>query len=34
MEKEMKKVSQELRICTDDGSKGRHGFVIDELREI
>jgi len=34
MEKEMKKVSQELRICTDDGSKGRHGFVTDELREI
>jgi len=34
MEKEMKKVSNELRICTDDGSKGRHGFVTDELREI
>lgn len=34
LEKEMKKVSNELRICTDDGSKGRHGFVTDELREI
>jgi ferredoxin--NADP+ reductase len=34
MEKEMKKVSSEIRICTDDGSKGRHGFVTDELREI
>jgi len=34
LEKEMEKVSNELRICTDDGSKGRHGFVTDELREI
>jgi ferredoxin--NADP+ reductase len=34
MEKEMTKVSHELRICTDDGSKGRHGFVTDELRDI
>ncbi|MEA3331016.1 MAG: sulfide/dihydroorotate dehydrogenase-like FAD/NAD-binding protein [Campylobacterota bacterium] len=34
LEKEMKKVSNELRICTDDGSKGRHGFVTDELRKI
>ena len=34
LEKEMKKVSNEVRICTDDGSKGRHGFVTDELREI
>jgi ferredoxin--NADP+ reductase len=34
MEDDMKKVSHELRICTDDGSKGRHGFVTDELREI
>ena len=34
MEKDMEKVSHELRICTDDGSKGRHGFVTDELREI
>ena len=34
MEEEMGKVSNEIRICTDDGSKGRHGFVTDELREI
>ena len=34
MEKEMNKVSDELKICTDDGSKGRHGFVTEELREI
>ncbi len=34
MEKEMEKVSHELRICTDDGSKGRHGFVTEELREV
>jgi len=34
MEKEMNRVSDEVRICTDDGSKGRHGFVTEELREI
>jgi len=34
LEDEMETVSQELKICTDDGSKGRHGFVTDELREI
>ena len=34
LEDEMNNVSKELRICTDDGSKGRHGFVTDELREI
>jgi ferredoxin--NADP+ reductase len=34
MEEDMQKVSHELRICTDDGSKGRHGFVTDELKEI
>ena len=34
MEKEMEKVSTDLRICTDDGSKGRHGFVTEELRDI
>jgi len=34
LEDEMEKVSNELRICTDDGSKGRHGFVTDELREV
>ena len=30
----MAKVSHEVRICTDDGSKGRHGFVTEELEEI
>ena len=34
MEEEMGKVSHDLRICTDDGSKGRHGFVTEELRDI
>jgi len=34
MEEEISKVSHELRICTDDGSKGRHGFVTEELRDI
>jgi ferredoxin--NADP+ reductase len=34
MEDEMKKVSHELRLCTDDGSKGRHGFVTEELKEV
>jgi ferredoxin--NADP+ reductase len=34
MKEEMQRVSHELRICTDDGSEGRHGFVTDELREV
>jgi ferredoxin--NADP+ reductase len=34
MEEPMQKVSDEVRICTDDGSKGRHGFVTEELEEI
>jgi len=34
LEKEISKVSHELRICTDDGSHGRHGFVTEELKEI
>ncbi len=33
MEKEMTKVSDELHICTDDGSFGHHGFVTDVLKE-
>jgi ferredoxin--NADP+ reductase len=33
-EEEMRKVSDELRITTDDGSKGRKGFVSDELRDL
>ncbi|MCK5293554.1 MAG: sulfide/dihydroorotate dehydrogenase-like FAD/NAD-binding protein [Arcobacteraceae bacterium] len=34
LEDAMKKVSHEVRICTDDGSKGRHGFVTEELKDI
>ncbi len=34
LEDKMEKVSNELRICTDDGSKGRHGFVTEELKEL
>ena len=34
LEKEMTKVSNEIKICTDDGSKGRHGFVTDALKEL
>lgn len=34
LEDEMNSVSTELRICTDDGSKGRHGFVTEELKEL
>ena len=34
LEKKMAAVSHEMKICTDDGSKGIHGFVTDALREI
>jgi ferredoxin/flavodoxin---NADP+ reductase len=34
LEKEMKEASHDLRICTDDGSYGHHGFVTDVLKEI
>ncbi len=34
MEKHMKAASNDLRICTDDGSYGHHGFVTDILKEI
>jgi ferredoxin--NADP+ reductase len=34
MEEQMAKVSHDVRICTDNGSKGRHGFVTEELEEI
>jgi ferredoxin--NADP+ reductase len=33
MEEEMEKASTRLHICTDDGSKGHHGFVTDVLKE-
>jgi ferredoxin--NADP+ reductase len=34
LEDKMRAVSHELRICTDDGSYGHHGFVTDVLKEI
>ncbi|MCB2187827.1 MAG: sulfide/dihydroorotate dehydrogenase-like FAD/NAD-binding protein [Deltaproteobacteria bacterium] len=33
MEDKMKAASDELYVCTDDGSYGHHGFVTDVLRE-
>ncbi len=33
MEDKMAKASDELLVCTDDGSYGHHGFVTDVLRE-
>jgi ferredoxin--NADP+ reductase len=34
LEDKMKAASHDLRICTDDGSYGHHGFVTDVLKEI
>ncbi len=34
MEEQMKAASHDLRICTDDGSYGRKGFVTEELKDI
>ncbi len=34
LEKEMEKVSDSFNICTDDGSKGHHGFVTDVLKDV
>lgn len=34
LEDEMKKVSSDLYICTDDGSYGFKGFVTDKLKEL
>ncbi|MCM8783598.1 MAG: sulfide/dihydroorotate dehydrogenase-like FAD/NAD-binding protein [Candidatus Omnitrophica bacterium] len=34
LEKELKQVSQELYVTTDDGSYGRKGFVTDVLQEL
>jgi len=34
MEDKMKEASHDLRICTDDGSYGHHGFVTDVLKEV
>jgi ferredoxin--NADP+ reductase len=34
LEDKMKAASHELRVCTDDGSYGHHGFVTDVLKDI
>jgi ferredoxin--NADP+ reductase len=34
LEDKMKAASQELHVCTDDGSYGHHGFVTDVLKEV
>ncbi|MFO7885594.1 MAG: sulfide/dihydroorotate dehydrogenase-like FAD/NAD-binding protein [Desulfobacteraceae bacterium] len=34
LEDKMEKVSDTLHICTDDGSKGHHGFVTDVLKDV
>lgn len=34
LEDRMKEASDELHVCTDDGSYGHHGFVTDVLKEI
>jgi ferredoxin--NADP+ reductase len=34
LESEMKAASHDLRVCTDDGSYGHHGFVTEVLKEI
>jgi len=34
LEDEMRKISDEFYITTDDGSKGHHGFVTDVLKEL
>ena len=34
MEGHMRAASHDLRICTDDGSYGHHGFVTDVLKEV
>jgi glutamate synthase (NADPH) small chain len=34
LEEEMKAISDDLLVTTDDGSYGRHGFVTDELKRL
>lgn len=34
LEEQMKEASNDLRLCTDDGSYGHHGFVTDVMKEI
>ncbi len=34
LEDQMRRASHDLRICTDDGSYGHHGFVTEVLKEV
>ena len=34
LEEQMKNASHDLRVCTDDGSYGNHGFVTDVMKEV
>ncbi len=34
LEEEMEKASHSLFVCTDDGTKGHHGFVTDVLKDV
>ena len=34
LEEQMRAASHDLRICTDDGSYGHHGFVTDVLKDV
>jgi len=34
LESQMKAASNDLRVCTDDGTYGHHGFVTDVLKEL
>lgn len=34
MEEQMKSASHDLKLCTDDGSYGHHGFVTEVLKEV
>lgn len=34
IEEQMRTASHDLRVCTDDGSYGHHGFVTDVLKEV
>lgn len=34
MEEQMKNASHDLRLCSDDGSVGHHGFVTDVLKDV
>lgn len=34
LESQMKVASHDLRVCTDDGSYGHHGFVTDVLKDV